>query len=257
MRRDQIAAQLYTVREHMQNPRDIVSGLRRIKSIGYGAVQVSGIGPMPTADLARALRDEGLTCCATHEPASALFEETETVVDRLKALDCEFTAYPYPGGVKFDRVAEVRALASQLNEAGRRLADAGLTLGYHNHQIEFRRLEGRTVLDWIFAETDPRWLKAELDTYWVQVGGGDPATWIRRLTGRIPTLHLKDYAINPRNEVVFAEVGEGNLDWPGIVRAADEAGCRWFIVEQDTCPGNPFDSLRRSLAYLEEHLCST
>ena len=256
MKLTQVAAQLYTLRDQMKTPRDIVRGLRRLREIGYRAVQVSGIGPMPAADLRRAMDDEGIACCATHEPGETILKQPDLVAERLGVLGCRVVAFPYPGGVRLASADDVSEFAKRLDGAGRALAQAGITLCYHNHQIEFRRVEGVTILERLFAATNPGWLQAELDTYWVQYGGGDPVDWCRRMAGRLPTLHLKDYAINAAHEAVFAEVGAGNLNWPAIIRAADEAGCRWFIVEQDRCPGDPFDSLRQSLAFIQERLCS-
>lgn len=256
MKLAQVAVQLYTLRAQMKTPRDIVAGLRKVRGIGYTAVEVSGIGEMPAPDLAAALRDEGLACCATHEPGEALLDRPASVVERLQTLGCRHTAYAYPAGVRLDTASDVKAFASRLDAAGRVLREAGITFCYHNHHLEFRRVAGRTVIEALYAETNPRHVQAELDTYWVQVGGGDPAAWCARLKDRLPLLHLKDYAINEKHEPVFAEVGAGNLDWPGILKSAEASGCRWFIVEQDACPGDPFDSIRASFAYLKEHLCS-
>ena len=82
-------------------------------------------------------------------------------------------------------------------------------------------------------------------------GGGDPVAWCEKLRGRLPFIHLKDYGFTAANQPVFAEIGAGNLDWPRLIAAAERAGCEWFIVEQDVCPGDPFDSLRRSFEYLK------
>ena len=73
----------------------------------------------------------------------------------------------------------------------------------------------------------------------------------------LPQLHLKDYVINDDNQPTFAEIGNGNLDWPRIIAAADEVGCEWFIVEQDTCAGDPFDSVKASFDYLQEQVTCT
>lgn len=254
MKAQQIAAQLYTVRDQMKTPAEIVAGLRRIRQIGYAAVQVSGIGPIPVDDLAQALRDEGLVCCATHEPGDELLNHPERVAAKLHQLGSRITAYPYPGGISFATLADVKAFAARLDHAGSAFREAGIDLCYHNHHIEFQRVEGHLVLDVIFSETDPRHVQAELDTYWVQFGGGDPVDWCRRMKGRLPTLHLKDYVVNAQNQVVFAEVGSGNLAWPSILEAADAAGCPWFIVEQDICPGDPFESLRKSYQFLKSHV---
>ncbi len=146
-------------------------------------------------------------------------------------------------------------LCGRLNAAGRVLHEAGLVLCYHNHSIEFRRLAGRAILEIIYDETDPRHLQAEPDTYWIQHGGGDVVAWCERLTGRLPTAHLKDYGINNENQPTYCEVGNGNLDWRRIIPALEAAGCQWYTVEQDTCPGDPFESLKQSFEYLRENFC--
>ena len=151
----------------------------------------------------------------------------------------------------------MKELAAKLNAAGKVLADAGQVLSYHNHHIEFRRVAGKTILEHIYELTDPRYLKGEPDTYWIQVGGGEPTEWCNRLKGRLPQMHMKDYTITgPENKPTMAEIGNGNLNWKSIVQAADAAGCEWYIVEQDTCPSDPFDSLRQSFEFIKRNLCS-
>jgi sugar phosphate isomerase/epimerase len=88
----------------------------------------------------------------------------------------------------------------------------------------------------------------------VQVGGGNPAGWCTRLAGRLPLLHMKDYAVGPENTPVMAAVGEGNLDWKAIVAAAEQSGCEWFIVEQDSGFTDAFAAIESSLAYIRENL---
>lgn len=256
MKIDQVAAQLYTVRDFCKTPADIAASLKKVRAIGYPAVQVSGLGPIAEEELCALLDAEGLVCCATHEPGDRILNEPQRVVERLRKLRCRLTAYPYPGGIKLDTLAEVKAFAARLNQAGRVLHDAGMQLAYHNHHIEFRRYGNRNLMEILFAETDPRYLLGEPDTYWVQHGGGDPVEWCKRLNGRLPILHLKDYTVLPDNKVTFSEVGNGNLNWKAIIAAADAAGCQWYAVEQDTCPGDPFDSLRQSFEFIRDHLCS-
>ena len=151
--------------------------------------------------------------------------------------------------------AAVLDLAHRLDAAGAALTQTGKTLLYHNHHLEFRRVDGRLILDLIYDNTDPSHLQAELDTYWVQFGGADPVEWCHRLHGRLPALHVKDYVVNNQNDPIYAEIGSGNLNWPAIIDTAQESGCQWFIVEQDTCPGDPFDSLKLSFEYMKENLC--
>ncbi len=84
----------------------------------------------------------------------------------------------------------------------------------------------------------------------MQAGGGDPVAWCERLTGRLPLIHLKDFGVDKDGKPVIGEIGAGNLAWDRILPAAERSGCRWFIVEQDTCPGDPFDSLATSWRFL-------
>lgn len=254
MKISQVAAQLYTVRDHCKTSADLASSLAKIKAIGYPAVQVSGVGPIPPEEIAALARSAGLTICATHESGAMILDEPEAVVAKLRAMGTTFTAYPYPTGIDFGDAACVDALVAGLDRAGAVLAAAGMTLCYHNHHHEFRKLRGQVILDYIYAQTNPRHLQGEIDTYWVQFGGQDPTTWCRRLANRLPLLHLKDYVVTHENKVTFAEVGNGVLDFPGIIAAAEASGCQWFIVEQDTCPGDPFDSLAQSFRYLRDKI---
>jgi sugar phosphate isomerase/epimerase len=254
MKITQVAAQLYTLREHMKTPADMAQSLKKVRAIGYEAVQVSGVGAIDPVELKKLMDGEGLTCCATHE--GNILTEPEKVAERLDKLGCKYTAYPYPGGVKLDSLQAVKELAAKLDKAGQVLAGAGKALTYHNHHIEFQKVEGRLILDVLYGETNPRHLQGEIDTYWVQYGGGDPVAWCEKLRKRLPLLHMKDYGINKENHVVFSEIGSGNLDWKRIVKAAEKSGCQWFIVEQDACPGDPFESLKISFEFIKGALCT-
>lgn len=255
MKTDQIACQLYTLRDHLTSPRDIARTLARVRALGFPAVELSGLGPVDDGELARMLRGEGLACCGTHEAGERLFTNPQAVIGRLRTLGCDITSYPWPGDLRWNTPEDVRAFAAQLNAPGKVFREAGITFCYHNHHMEFQRVGGRTVLEALYDQTDPRYVQAELDTYWTQFGGGDPVAWCRRMKRRLAILHMKDYAITPDRQVAFAEVGAGNLDWPAIVAAADDAGCRWYAIEQDVCPGDPFESLKRSYDFVREKLC--
>jgi sugar phosphate isomerase/epimerase len=256
MKLNQVALQLYTLRDVLKTPADIALSLKQVHDIGYQAVQISGLGPIPEADVVKICRDNGLTICATHENGELILNEPGKVVERLKAFGCRLTAYPYPAGIKFDSLDTVKEFCRRLNAAGKVLHEAGQILCYHNHHIEFQRVAGMPVFEIIFAETDPRYLQGEPDTYWVQHGGGDPVEWCDRLKGRLPIIHLKDYAVLPDNKVTFTEIGNGNLNWKKIIAAAEAAGCQWYCVEQDTCPGDPFVSVKQSFEFIRDNLCS-
>lgn len=254
MKIEQVAVQCYTIRELTQTPAGIAESMKKIREIGYQAVQISGMGPIPEEEMMKILDGEGLVCCATHEPGANILDTPELVVERLNKLNCKYTAYPFPH-VNLDSLDAVEAFAAALNASGKVLRDAGKVLTYHNHQLEFKKMDGRIILDVIYNATDHRYLQGEPDTYWIQFGGGDPTVWCKKLNGRLPLLHMKDYTIAPDGSITMTEVGNGNLDWPRIVGAAEHSGCEWFIVEQDICPGDPFDSLKKSFEYIKNNLC--
>lgn len=256
MKITQVAAQLFTCRDLLKTPADIAATLKRLRKIGYTAVQASGLGPIAEEELLAILDGEGMTCCATHENGVEILQNTQKIIDRLGMLKCKITAYPYPANVDLSSVASVDAMIAGLDAAGAKMAAAGQILCYHNHNHEFRKLEGTTVLERIYARTNPRHLQAELDTCWVQYGGGENTDWCARFPGRMPIIHLKDYMTNAENKHQLCEIGAGNLPFKKIIAAAEKSGCQWFAVEQDTCPGDPVDSLEASFRYIQEHLVS-
>jgi sugar phosphate isomerase/epimerase len=231
MKPKKIALNLYSVRRSCADEAGLDATLARVRAAGYPAVQVSGVGPIPPRTVRRLLDEHGLACCACHEKLTELRTGFDGIVEKLGVLGCTFTALGYPGAENVTADALPR-LIGELEDWGRRFAAAGIRFGYHNHALEFERFDGRLALELMLEKTDPRHLAFELDTYWVQYGGGDPVDWINRVRGRMPAIHLKDYAVSS-NVPHFAEVGYGNLDWRRILAACRETGVEWYIVEQD------------------------
>ncbi len=243
-----IGAQLFTLREFIQTPEDVAKTMKRLREIGYEAVQVSAMGPIDKTELRKILDGEGITCAATHIGFHEMRDETERVVEEHKILGCD---YPAIGGIpgEYKSGEGYAAFAREASEVGAKLAEHGLTFGYHNHSFELEKYGDRTGLQILVEDSDPC-VTFEIDTYWIQHGGGSPAEWIRKVSGRIPLLHLKDMGVGPEGPWM-TEVGEGNLDWPGILDAAKGAGTVWYLVEQDTCQRDPFDSMEISFKNLK------
>lgn len=240
-----IAAQMYTLREFTKTPVDIATTMKKVKQIGYDAVQLSALGPIKTKELKKIVDGEGLTVCATHTDYERMRNEPDAVAEEHHLLGCTYAAI---GGLpgSYRNADGFKRFAKEASEVAKNLAERGLTFGYHNHSFELERFDGRTGLAILYEDSDPRYFTGEIDTYWIQHGGGDPAAWIRKLKGRMPLVHLKDMVMRG-HEQLMAEVGEGNLNWPAILEACREAGTVWYIVEQDTCQRSPFDSLAISL----------
>jgi sugar phosphate isomerase/epimerase len=248
MNESTVAAQLYTLREYTKVPSDLRETLARLKKIGYRAVQVSAVGPVEPAELATMLSDLDLVCCVTHTSFDRMTSDPAGVVADHRLWGCRFTAVGghFPAALS---AGDWDRFIHDFNAVARRFAADGLRLGYHNHSHELARIGSQTILDRLIERCDPSvWF--ELDTYWIAHGGGDPAAWIRRVAGRIPCVHLKDMAIHYPREQRMAEVGDGNLNWPAILDVCREAGVQWYIVEQDTCYRDPFESLAISFENL-------
>jgi len=244
----QIAAQLFTIRDFTKTRQDFAASMAKIRDIGYRAVQVSQIGDILDADVKRICDDNGLTICNTHVSVDLLQNDLAAVISQHRLWGARHVAI---GGMPLEnRESEdgFQRFAQIANGIGERLYQAGLTFSYHNHSFEFLRFGARSGLELLFDETDPRYVQAELDTYWIQHGGADPVQWIERMQDRMPVIHLKDMVMSPaddagRPQQAMAEVGEGNMNFAGILEACKRIGVEWYAVEQDICQRDPFESL--------------
>jgi sugar phosphate isomerase/epimerase len=252
MEQSRLAAQLYTVREFTQTAEDFAASMKKIRDIGYTAVQVSAIGPIPDAEVKAIIDDVGLMICITHvRPVDALWNNLEAVIKQHHLWNCKHVAIAsMPEQFREEGEDGFKQFAQEASQIGEKLHKAGLTLSYHNHSFEFVRFGKRTGLDIIYEESDPRFLQAVLDTYWIQHGGADPIAWIKRMKRRMPVFHLKDMVIIDEKQAI-AEVGEGNLNWPAILQACRDAEVEWYAVEQDVCRRDPFESLKISYENLK------
>lgn len=251
---DQFAVILYTLRDHIKTREGALASFDKVAKIGYKSVQISGMDQslFPEEELRDVLLERGISICATHEPANKILDDTAAVITRLNRLGVSYTAYPHPAGIDFNDPDAVKTFISKLASAAKKMADAGQVLTYHNHAGEFFKPDGKTtILDRIYTETS---LQAEIDIHWVQRGGESPLVWMEKMNGRLPLLHLKDYRVDASGAPQFAELGNGTLPLKAIVAAAEKSGCLYYIVEQDTCPGDPFDSIATSFDFIQKEL---
>lgn len=242
-----IGAQLYTVRAHTQTLEDLAESLKKAADIGYRTVQISGTCPFDPAWLKARLEENGLRCVLTHTPADRITGEPEMIAREHDVFGCDYVGLGWCG---FDPAQgqSVEKFVETYTEAAGVLKNHGKYFTYHNHAGEFRRENGKRIMEHLMERIPADLMGFTVDTYWVQVGGGDPAQWLERLAGRIPCIHLKDYAYGQK----MAVVGEGNLNFDRIFEKAESGGTKYMLVEQDDCYGeDPFDCLKRSFEYLK------
>ena len=243
-----IAAQLYTVRDQLQDPSRLSGVLGRVREIGYPAVEVAGLGKRTFERFGQELSRSGLLACAAHVSLERLQSDLAAAAAECKEWGCKYVVVP--ALPERDRSIEgYKRFAAEAGELARGLKPHGLELVYHNHAFELQRWNRQTGLEALFAASNG--LQAELDTYWLQFGGVNPAAWIRRFKHRAPLVHLKDMAVE-RGRPVDAEIGEGNLDWVEILSACRDAGTEWLVVEQDEPRRDPLESVAISYANLSK-----
>ena len=261
MKRNQIAAQLYCFRDFIQTERGLADTFRRLRASGYETVQLTASLPesVTPENLLELLSDHGLKAVSSHEKGAEIFNATGRIIEKLQALGIKHLAYPGPD-LSPTGVGEVIDLAEKLNALALKFKEHGITLAYHNHHIEFHRFEGKMMLELIYEHAPD--LQGEIDTHWVQRGGGNPVHWIKRLAGRMDVIHLKDYGVDTTeikniwsNVPVMKPVGHGNLLWDEIISAAEQTGVKVFVVEHDQDILDPFDSFAKSFAFLAENFC--
>ena len=243
----EIGAQMYTTRESCQTLDGFADTLTKIADIGYPVVQVSGTCPFEAEWLKAQLARTGLRCVLTHTPPARLLDDTQNVIRDHDVFGCPNVGLGY---WSFDPDSDMTydCFIRTFPPAAQRLRAGGKYFMFHNHDGEFRRLpDGRTVLEHLAEDIPADLMGFTVDTFWVQAGGGDPAQWLERLSGRIPCIHLKDYAFGRK----MAVLGEGNINFDRVFEKAEAGGTEYMLVEQDDCSGeDPFECLRRSFRYL-------
>jgi sugar phosphate isomerase/epimerase len=261
-----VALQLFGVREEMDQ--DAVGTLRAVAEMGYRAVELisySGSYGLSAAELKRTLGDLGLTPIGVHLRTTDLqerFEETALYYRDAGVPEMVVATLPheyYEGADGFRRGGEL------LGELARRCGAAGVGLSYHNHYSELASAGDGYGLDLIFEGAGGADVGLEADVYWITHAGADAPAVLRRYADRCRFVHLKDrpagldaatveVALARRADLsrMFAEVGEGSLDWPPIFAAAEATGTRWYVVEQDASARGPLESAAISLRHLKE-----
>jgi sugar phosphate isomerase/epimerase len=250
--------------------------LKRLSELGFNAVEISQI-PMSDSNVGeidRARVELGMEVAALSAkleagggaPNDSLADNFDKIVADCKLLACQMVRM---GMMPFSAMASQQALldfCSRSNEMASRLAEADIGLYYHNHHIEFAKYDGKYILD-IIRERAPL-MRFELDVHWIHRGGKDPVTLLKDYAGLVDLVHLKDYRIGHmpddafqsllegdrkafmaafRGVVQFAEIGEGNLDFPAIIEQSLSSGAKYLLIEQDDQYGRtPFDCLATS-----------
>ena len=249
-----LGVQLYTIYNKMQNEDDIKESFEKLVKLGYTEAQTAGCA-IPYADFGRLAKEAGIKIVGTHDSWEMMLNDIDKVMENHNALGTTNVGIGGISGEYCESADGMKRFCELANGVAEKLGKNGFKFTYHNHSKEFVRFGDKTLMDILYEELDPHNASFVLDTYWVQHGGGDVRAWIEKLAGRIDILHLKDMAIkNMQDGPYITEIGHGNMSWAGIIDTAEKAGVKHFVVEQDICPGDPFDSLEYSAKYLKQFM---
>jgi sugar phosphate isomerase/epimerase len=197
------------------------------------------------------LADEvGVKIVVTHVAYDRMINDFDALVKEHKIWNCDYVGLGSMPSEYRKSKEGFETFAKEASRLAQRFAENGLRFVYHNHKFEFEKFDGVTGMEILLNKTDPDFFDFEIDTYWVQAGGADPVEWIKKVCGRMDIIHLKDMGIK-EDKQIFMEIGEGNLNWPAILKACKDIGVKWYCVEQDICPGDPFESLAISFKNLK------
>jgi len=261
-----IGLQLYTVRDDMQ--KDPPGTLAKVAAIGYNSVEGAtytgtkkfyGLSP---SDFSKLLKSNGLTMPSGHYRLGEVKEKDEIVkgtmlhdwdkaVDDAAEVGLKYMVCAWLADEERGNLDHYKYVADQLNIAGERCKKAGIQMCYHNHDFEFVKQNDKYPYD-ILLGADKDLVKMEMDIYWVTKAGMDPIDLFNKNPGRFPLLHLKDMDATP--EHAFTEVGNGTINFKNILANSKKGGLKYFFVEQDKCPGSPFDSIAKSISYIKKNL---
>ena len=249
-----VALQSMTLMNYMKTDEQIKETLKRVKEIGYNAIQISGIGTI-TKDKAELVRNEcqnlNLEICATHTNLESLENNLDWIIEYHHLWNSKYVGIgmmPKEYMVSEDTIID---FCNKINIIGEKLAKAGLILIYHNHAFEFKLYNGKLGMDILLSHLN-KYVQFEIDTYWVQRGGSNPSKWINLVKGKMDVVHFKDMGIRGWDEQFMEVVGLGNLDWDVIIKNCLDNNVLWACVEQDDCQGrDPFSCIKLSLDFLK------
>jgi len=257
---------LYTVRDAMD--KDPVSALAKVTQIGYTSVEGATYtgtekfyGMSPSA-FKKVLKQNGLVIPSSHYRlgeektngeivSGTLLHDWNKAVDDAAEVGIKYMVCAYLSEAERGDLDHYKYVADQLNIAGERCKKSGIQLCYHNHNFEFEK-QGDTYPYDILMATDKDLVKMEMDIYWIKKAGQDPIALFNKHPGRFPLWHVKDMDNTPARD--FTEIGNGIIDFKEIFKYKNKAGMKYFFVEQDKCPGTPFDSITKSIKYIKKNL---
>lgn len=247
-----IGVQLFTLREYIQNYEDTEKLFAFLQRLGADVIQISGIGPIEPEKVAFLVNKYRMDVCVTHKDFNRMLNDLDNLIAEHKMMGCDCIGIGSMPSESRKSAESVREFIKQANEIGKKMRAQGVQFAYHNHAFEFEKFGDKTVMDMLIEETDPEYVHFIPDIYWIQVGGENPAEYIKLLKGRVKVCHFKDGEIESDCPMI-TELGVGEVDLDACFKACMELDIPYIVYEQD----NNFDedalkSTEVSFKYLQD-----
>lgn len=244
-----VGLELYSVRDELT--KDLTGTVQRVAKMGYEVVEFYSPYYSWTTDKAKEVRklldDLGLKCPSTHNSSDTL-----TAANLPKAIELnQILGSKYIVMASGGKVAGIdgwKGIADRLNAASATLKSAGMAAGFHNHQVEWKPIDGQRPMD-VLASSTTKDVVLQLDVGTAVEAGADPVAWIKANPGRIKSIHCKDWAPD-EGRGYAVNFGEGAAPWKGIFEAAESVGgVEYYLIEQEAGPATEqFQRVERCLA---------
>lgn len=271
-----VAIQVYGLRDLLENtPENFKSVMQEVRYLGFDGVELAGLYGLTPEYVRDTLNEIGLVPISAHVPFADMMDDLDKVIEDYKTIGVQYLVMPYMAeeyrpGVSREGFEKFLPL---LNQVGEKIHAAGMTFLYHNHDFEFVKLDdGRWGYDAMFEAIPHDNLMSELDTCWCDVATGDPVGFVKKYSGRIPVIHLKDYIKkgNPKNMYKligidseeseeddgsyfgYRPLGFGQMLWEPLLEQGVKSDAKWVVIEQDEHYDlSPLEAARRGRDYLK------
>jgi sugar phosphate isomerase/epimerase len=243
---EKIGLQLYTVRSEMQT--SVERTLFEIGRIGYKEVEFAGYFNRPPRAIRQLLERNDLKSPSGHTSIEVLRSGWYRTLNDASEIGQKWLVVPSLPESDRNSLDALKRTAELLNRSGQDAKTFKIRVAFHNHDVEFREVEGKRIIDVLLEETDPELVDFEMDLYWITKAGADPFDYFTRFPKRFPLVHVKDSGGAPEHEMT--EVGRGTINFGKLFAEREKAGMKHFFVEHDR-PAEPLSSVRTSYRYLD------
>lgn len=244
-----IGLQLYSVKEAAGE--NLLGTIEDVAEMGYQSAQFAGFFNHSAKDVKSKMDNVGIEPAGAHVPVTDFQENLDDTLRFHEAIDNHLLICPFLPEEMRRTADDYKRTAELFNDIGKRVKESGFSFGYHNHAFEFEAFGGKTGFDILYENTDPDYVKMELDCFWASNAGFDPLDIIRKYTDRCVSLHIKDMT-QDGDKKVSTEIGTGTLSFEPLIRAGNEHGVEWFVVEQEDFTKDPMESAAENVKELKK-----